>query len=57
MNASAATADTPLRQAGMLLSRMPAGRLALCHLDILCQVCLGVAGLRVPVSRGVWAVS
>lgn len=35
----------------------PAGRLALRDLDILFQVCLGLSGLRVPVSHGVLAVS
>jgi hypothetical protein len=35
----------------------PAGRLALRGLDILYQVCLGLSGIRVPVSPGVLAVS
>jgi hypothetical protein len=57
MNASTATADTPLRQAGMCLDGMPAGGLAPRGLDILFQVCLGHPGLRAPVSLGVLAVS
>jgi hypothetical protein len=35
----------------------PADRLAPRDLDILFQVCLGLSGLRVPVSPGVLAVS
>ncbi len=75
MNASTATADTPLRQAwsstvegtrplrrDMIERGGPsklglAGRLALRDLKILFQVCLGLSGLRVPVSPGVLAVS
>jgi len=36
---------------------MLADRLAPQGLNILFQVCLGLSGLRVPVSRGVLAVS
>jgi hypothetical protein len=57
MNASTATADTPLWQAWPWFSHGQAGRLAPCDLDILFQVCLGLSGLRVPVSLGVLAVS
>jgi hypothetical protein len=35
----------------------PADRLAPRDLDILFQVCLGLSGIRVPVSPGVLAVS
>jgi hypothetical protein len=35
----------------------PVGRLALRDLNILFQVCLGLSGLRVPVSLGVSSVS
>jgi hypothetical protein len=57
MNVSTATADTPLRHAGMRLGGMPAGRLAPRGLNILFQVCLGLSGLRVPVSLGDCAIS
>ncbi|MBX3328350.1 MAG: hypothetical protein KF682_20885 [Nitrospira sp.] len=57
MNASTATADTPLRQAWPWLSHGQASRLAPRGLDILFQVCLGLSGLRVPASHGVLAVS
>jgi hypothetical protein len=57
MNASTATADTPLRKAWLQAFRSQAGGLASCGLDILFQVCLGLSGLRTPVSPGVWAVS
>jgi hypothetical protein len=52
MNASAAIAHSPLRQAGMQLCGMPAGGLAPPGLDVLFQVRLGHAGLRAPVSLG-----
>jgi hypothetical protein len=57
MNASAAIADSPLRQAGMRLCCMPAGRLAPRGSNVLLQVRLGRLGLRVPVSRGDCAIS
>ena len=56
MNASTATADTPLRQAGCAFHAR-AGRLAPSDLDVLIQVHLGLSGLRVPVSPGVSSVS
>jgi hypothetical protein len=52
MNASAAIADSPLRQAGMRLSGMPAGGLAPRDLNVLFQVRLGLSGLRAPISLG-----
>jgi len=57
MTASTATADTPLRQAGMRLRGMPAGGLAPRNLDVLWQVRLGLSGLHAPVSLGVLVVS
>jgi hypothetical protein len=72
MNASTATADRPLQQAWLPVSRIQAGRLAArprerAHPgapgwagaigDILFQVCLASSRLRVPVSHGVVAVS
>jgi hypothetical protein len=67
MNASAAIADSPLRQAGMRLSGMSAGRLAPRGLNVLTTRCirqsngspvrLGLVGLRVPVSLGDCAIS
>ncbi len=57
MNASTATADSPLRQAWSQVSRVQAGRLAPRGLNVLFQVRLSRSGLRVPVSRGVLAVS
>ncbi len=57
MNASIATADTPLRQAWRWLVHGQAGRLAPRDLDILFQGYLGLSGLHVPVSHGVLAVS
>ena len=50
MNVSAAIADSPLRQAGMRLTDMPAGGLALHDLNVLLQGRLGLSGLRAPVS-------
>ncbi|CAE6755755.1 hypothetical protein NSPZN2_30395 [Nitrospira defluvii] len=55
--ASTTPADTPLRHAGMRLSGMPADGLAPRSLNIPFQVCLGLSGLRAPVSRGVSSVS
>jgi hypothetical protein len=57
MNVSTATADTPLRQAGMRLHGMPAGGLAPRGLDVLLQVRLGLSARHAPVSHGVSAVS
>jgi hypothetical protein len=57
MNASTATADTPLRQAWPWFVFGQAARLAPRDLNILFQVCLGLSGLRVPVSHGVLSVS
>ncbi|HEU5092319.1 MAG TPA: hypothetical protein VFT30_06515, partial [Nitrospira sp.] len=57
MNASTATVYTPLRQAWPRFVCGQAGRLALRDLNILFQVCLGLLGLRMPVSHGVSAVS
>ena len=57
MNASTATADTPLRQAWLQMSAGMRAGSPLVTLDILFQVCLGFSGLRAPVSPGVWAVS
>ncbi len=57
MNASTATADTPLRQAWLRYSRIQAGRLAPRGLNVLFQVRVSPSGLRVPVSLGVLAVS
>jgi len=57
MNASAATADTPLRPAWLQGSRTQAGGLTPRDLDVLFQVRLGLSGLRAPVSPGVLAVS
>jgi hypothetical protein len=57
MTASTATADTPLRQASMWLGGMLADRLVARGLNVLFQVRLGRERLRVPVSRGVLAVS
>ncbi|ALA58875.1 hypothetical protein NITMOv2_2462 [Nitrospira moscoviensis] len=57
MNASTATADTPLRQANMLLPGMLAGVLATQSVNILLQVCLPPSWLCLPVSPGVSAVS
>ena len=54
---SVAIADTPLRQAWPWFVYGQAGRLAPCDLNILFQVCLGLSGLRVPVSHGVLTVS
>ena len=52
-----ATTDTPLRHASMRLRGMLAGGLAPRGLNVLFQVRLRRKGLRVPVSRGVLAVS
>jgi hypothetical protein len=57
MTASTATADTPLQHAWLPGSHSQAGRLAAQSIDILFQVCLPPSRLRVPVSRGVLAVS
>jgi len=57
MNASAAIADSPLRQAGMRLTGMPAGGLAPRSLNVLFQVRLGPSGLHAPVSPGDFAIS
>jgi len=57
MNASTATADTPLRHAGPPVAHGRLGGLAPRNLDVLFQVRLGLSGLRAPVSHGVWAVS
>ncbi|MBS0183264.1 MAG: hypothetical protein JSS39_12745 [Nitrospira sp.] len=58
MNASTATVDTALQQAWLReQARGQAGRLAARAVDILFQVCLPSSRLRVPVSRGVSAVS
>ena len=57
MTASTATADTSLRQASMRLGGMLADRLVARGLNVLFQVRLGRERLRVPVSRGVLAVS
>jgi hypothetical protein len=57
MNASTATADTPLRQAWLPVPRIQAGRLAARAVDILFQVCLPSSRLRVPVAPSVLAVS
>lgn len=57
MNASTATADTPLRRAVMQRCGMPAGGLVPHDLDVLFQVRLGLSGLHAPVSPGVLAVS
>ena len=57
MDASTASADTPLRQAWPWCSHGQAGGLAPRGLNILFQVCLGLSGLHAPVSLGVLAVS
>jgi len=57
MNASAAIADPPLRQASMRFCGMLAGGLALRGLNVLFQVRLGLSGLHAPVSRGDFAIS
>jgi hypothetical protein len=57
MNASAAIADSPLRQASMRSCGMPAGGLASPDLDVLFQVRLGLSGLHAPVSLGECAIS
>ncbi|MBX3326150.1 MAG: hypothetical protein U0223_06665 [Nitrospira sp.] len=57
MSASTATAHTLLRQAWPWFAHGQAGRLALRDLTILFQVCVGLSGLRMPVSHSVSAVS
>jgi hypothetical protein len=57
MNASAAIADSPLRQAGMRPYGMPAGGLAHRGLNVLFQVRLILSGLRSPVSHGDCSIS
>jgi hypothetical protein len=52
MIASAAIADSPLRQASMRLGGMLPGGLALRDLDVLFQVRLGLPALLAPVSPG-----
>ena len=54
---STATADTPLRQASMLIVYILAGGLAPPDLNVLLRVRLGLSGLRAPVSLGVSTVS
>ena len=54
---STATADTPLRQASMLIIHILAGGLAPPDLDVLLRVRLGLSGLHAPVSLGVSTVS
>jgi hypothetical protein len=54
---STATADTPLRQAIMLIIYILAGGLAPPDLDVLLRVRLGLSGLHAPVSLGVSTVS
>ena len=53
MNASTATADTPMRQASMRLGGMLAGRLAARGLNVLFQVRLSRKRLRVGVPIAV----
>jgi hypothetical protein len=57
MNASAAIADSPLRQASMQLFGMLAGGLAPRGLNVLFQVRLSLSGLYAPVSRGDCTIS
>jgi hypothetical protein len=57
MNASAAIADSRLRQAGMRLSGMPAGGLAPRSVNVLFQVRLRLSGLRARVSQRDCAIS
>ncbi|MBI5776881.1 MAG: hypothetical protein HY444_05770 [Nitrospirae bacterium] len=57
MDASAAIAESPLRQAGTRTSRVPAGGLAPRSLNVLLQVRLGLSGLHAPVSLGDCAIS
>ncbi len=54
---STATADTPLRQASMLIVYILAGGLAPPDLNVLLRVRLGLSGLHAPVSLGVSTVS
>ena len=54
---STATADTPLRQACMLIVYILAGGLAPPDLDVLLRVRLGLSGLHALVSLGVSTVS
>ena len=57
MSSSAAIVDSPLQQAGMRLSVMPAGGLAPRGVNVLFQVRLRLSGLRPPVSLGDSAIS
>ena len=54
---STATADTPLRQASMLIVCILAGGLAPPDLNVLPRVRLGLSGLHAPFSLGVSTVS
>jgi len=57
MIASAAIADSPLRQAWARWPGVQAGGLAVRSVNILFQVCLPPSRLRAPVSRGDCAIS
>ena len=57
MNASAAIADSPLRQAWTQWPVVQAGGLAVRSVNILFQVCLPPSQLHAPVSRGDYAIS
>jgi len=57
MNASAAIADSPLRQASTRACCVLAGDLAPRGLNVLFQVRLGLSGLRAPVSLGDCTIS
>jgi hypothetical protein len=57
MNASAAIADSLLRQACMRFPHVQAGGLTAQTLNILFQVCFGSSRLHAPVSRRDYAIS
>jgi hypothetical protein len=57
MNASAAIADSPLRQTSMRVRGMLAGGLAPRSLNVLLQGRLVLSGLHAPVSLGDCAIS
>jgi hypothetical protein len=57
MNASAAIADSSLRQAGMRIDGMSAGGLAARSFDVLFQIRLTPSRLHAPVSLGDFAIS
>jgi len=57
MTASAAIADSPLRQAWTRRPGVQAGGLAARSVNVLFQVCLPSSRLRAPVSPGDCAIS